>query len=79
MVVIDCSVKLVEWIRLYKGNPPYTKFVYSGERADIEGEYIINMLECYLGILIASLVWTMPILFIVFTFFKFFIKESGYY
>ena len=50
---------------------PFFIFVYSGEQGDIEiakdmakslREYIVNILECYLGILIVSLVWTIPIL-----------------
>ena len=48
---------------------PFFIFVYSGEQGDIEiakdmakSQYIANILECYLGILIVSLVWTIPIL-----------------
>ena len=48
---------------------PFFIFVYSGEQGDIEiakdmakSQYIANILECYLGILIVSLGWTMPIL-----------------
>lgn len=50
---------------------PFFIFVSNGEQGNIEmakdmakslSEYIVNILECYLGILIVSLVWTMPIL-----------------
>lgn len=50
---------------------PFFIFVSNGEQGNIEmakdmakslSEYIVNILECYLGILIVSLGWTMPIL-----------------
>ena len=50
---------------------PFFMFVSNGEQGNIEmakdmakslSEYMVNILECYLGILIATLGWTMPIL-----------------
>lgn len=48
---------------------PFFIFVSNGEQGNIEmakdmakSQYIANILECYLGILIVSLVWTIPIL-----------------
>lgn len=50
---------------------PFFIFVSNGEQGDIEmakdmakslSEYIVNILECYLGILIATLGWTIPLL-----------------
>lgn len=50
---------------------PFFIFVSNGEQGNIEmakdmakslSEYIVNILGCYLGILIVSLGWTMPIL-----------------